>query len=162
MTHIPRASDALDLADHDPSWLVWMVGLDDAMVVRSAPTFDAVIDAARAYSAAWNARVAIVEDPAGSPVAEELWVPLLRTDDPLPYLYTVECRSPSVAGRECVSTLWTTTDLESAIRHRALLPQHLRVRTLIVSNSPDGRSPRSNRRLGRGDAPTRERSAAGC
>lgn len=138
---VPLSCDAADLTASGPSWLVWLADDRDVVVVRSAPTFAAAVTAGRAYRAAWNGRVLGVEDPAGVPVPDEQWAPLVDTAGPLPYIYTVELRSASAIGRGCVSTLWTTTDLDSAIRHRARLPDHLRRRTLIVSNAPDGASP---------------------
>lgn len=134
----PRSCDAVDLTDTSPSWLVWVVDDRGVAVVRSAPTLTAALVTGRAYSAAWNGRVVAIEDPTGTAVPEDQWSPFLESDDPLPHIYTVELRSSPLAGRDCVSALWTTTDLSSAVRHRALLPDHLRRRTLIVSNAPDG------------------------
>ncbi|MFC7962401.1 hypothetical protein [Rhodococcoides kroppenstedtii] len=133
-----RACDVVDLTCGEPSWLVWLRDDKGACIVRSAPTYTAAIEVGRAYRAAWSGAVLGIESPAGVDVPSEQWEPLLDTDRSLPYVYTVELRSGAVAGREHVSVLWTTTDLDSAIRHRSLLPHHLRRRTLIVSNAPDG------------------------
>jgi hypothetical protein len=40
-----------------------------------------------------------------------------------------------------VSALWTSTDLDEALRWRDLLPDDLRGRSLVVSNAPDGHYP---------------------
>lgn len=160
----PRSCDFLDLVRRSPEdvvrrhpnedshgqspgdrFLVWLVDDRDAVVVRAAATFSAAVEVARAYRAAWGGSVRYIEGPDGGIVEPDEWEQLIAVDVPLPYVYTVELRSPRPAGvnetHELVSALWTTTDPTEALRWRALLPARLRERTLVVSNAPDGHYP---------------------
>lgn len=72
---------------------------------------------------------------------------LVESTAPLPYVLTVELRSPhTTGGQEMVSALWTSTDLDKALRWHSLLPAGLRRRTLVVGNAPDGHNSYSKRR----------------
>ena len=123
-------------------FLVWLIDDRDTVVVRAAVTLSAVIEAARAYTAGWGGELRYVEGPDGELLPRALWEPLMQIDDPLPYVYTVELRSPRAAsGQELVTALWTSADVDEALRWRALLPATLRRRTLVVSNAPDGHYP---------------------
>ncbi|MGB3771993.1 MAG: hypothetical protein WBA00_12700 [Rhodococcus sp. (in: high G+C Gram-positive bacteria)] len=125
-------------------FLVWLIDDRDTVIIRSAASLAAAVEVARAYRDAWGGRVRYIEHPDGGVVAPDEWEPLLATPDPLPYVYTVELRTPRSAGcDELVSALWTSTDLDEAVRWRAMLPAALRARTLIVSNAPDGHYPRA-------------------
>jgi hypothetical protein len=85
--------------------------------------------------------VQFVEGPGGEIVPPSDWESP-GPSTPLPYVYTVELRSPRAAGgAELISALWTSTDLAEALRWRNLLPAGLRSRALVVSNAPDGHYP---------------------
>lgn len=89
-------------------FLVWIVDDRDTVVVRAAATLSAVMDAARAYCAGWGGVLRYVEGPDGEVLPRALWEPLMLDDGPLPYMYTVELRSPRSAGRaELITVLWT-------------------------------------------------------
>ncbi|WP_328814141.1 hypothetical protein [Rhodococcus sp. NBC_00297] len=158
----PRSCDLLDLVDDkaidrvngrrstgDASaesgsggFLVWLVDDKDTVVVRSASSLPEAAEAARAYRAAWGGHVRFIEGPDNELVPRSEWGPLVESTAPLPYVFTVELRSPhSTGGQELVSALWTSTDLAEALRWRNLLPVGLRRRTLVVSNAPDGHYP---------------------
>ncbi|MBY6709076.1 hypothetical protein HQ308_20000 [Rhodococcus sp. BP-241] len=146
---VPRSCDFLDVTGQDTAhgsevghFLVWLIDDSGAVVVRAAATLPAAVDAARAYCAAWGANVHYIENREGVIVPREQWKSLFTTADPLPYVYTVELRSPPSTGPdELITALWTSTDLARAVRWRASLPESLRRRTLIVSNAPDGHHP---------------------
>lgn len=100
---------------------------------------------------------------------------LVESTAPLPYVLTVELRSPhTTGGQEMVSALWTSTDLDEALRWRSLLPAGLRRRTLVVGNAPDGHNSYSKTRAlsrlsdngsgreGIPDEPTPSESAVPC
>lgn len=142
-----RAESASPAGDEESAdaglFLVWLIDDRDTVVVRAAASLSAVIEAARAYTAGWGGELRYVEGPDGQIVPRALWEPLMQLDDPLPYVYTVELRSPRGAGLlELVTALWTSADLDEAVRWRTLLPAALRSRTLVVSNAPDGHYPR--------------------
>ena len=158
----PRSCDLLDLVNHSAGdggtsdvsgvarapvdaargFLVWLIDDRDSVVVRSAATLTGAAETARAYCAAWGGHVRYIEGPSGELVDRDQWEHLAQSQAPLPYVYTVELRSPRSAGRdELVTALWTSTDLAEALRWRGLLPAHLRGRTLVVSNAPDGHHP---------------------
>ena len=153
---MPRSCDLLGLvrAESTPPtrdetatdvglFLVWLIDDRDTVIVRAAVTLSAVMDTVRAYTAGWGGEVRYVESPDGEILPRALWEPLMQIDDPLPYVYTVELRSPRAAGgQELVTALWTSADLDEALRWRTLLPAALRSRTLVVSNAPDGHYPR--------------------
>lgn len=123
-------------------FLVWMVDDRNTAVVRAATTLPGAVEAARAYCDAWGADVRYIEDPVGDIVPRSQWELLCAGTAPLPYVYTVELRSPRSTGRdELVTSLWTSTDLDEALRWRNLLPASVRARTLVVSNAPDGHYP---------------------
>lgn len=148
----PRSCDFLDLVGGDRGsgastragrgFLVWVVDDQGTVVVRSAASLPEACEVARAYCAAWGGQVQLVEGPGGELVDRTEWEQLAEASAPLPYVYTVELRSPSSRdGRELIAALWTSTDLASAMRWRSLLPDELRGRTLVVSNAPDGHYP---------------------
>ncbi|KQU01933.1 hypothetical protein ASG56_20640 [Rhodococcus sp. Leaf7] len=123
---------------------MWLIDDRDTVIVRPAASLAAAVEVARAYRDAWGGHVRYVEHPDGGVVAPDEWEPLLETPAPLPYVYTVELRTSRSAGcDELVSALWTSTDLDEAVRWRTLLPAALRGRALIVSNAPDGHYPRA-------------------
>ncbi|KIQ07988.1 hypothetical protein [Rhodococcus sp. MEB064] len=67
--------------------------------------------AARAYCDAWGATVRYIENSGGDIVPRAEWELLCIVGAPLPYIYTVELRSPiSTAGDELITALWTTTE----------------------------------------------------
>lgn len=138
---IPRSCDVSEPTIGGPQWLIWLVDDQGEVSVRCAPTLRAVVDIGRAYRAEWCGQVLGIEGPAGEMIPARQWSAALETAGPLPYIYRVELRSLNFDGQECVTVLWSTTDLDSAIRRRATLPDHLRRRSLIVSNAPDGASP---------------------
>jgi hypothetical protein len=140
----PAAANTDDVdGDTDPGrFLVWLIDDRETVVVRAAAGLPAAVQVARAYCAAWGGQVHHIEDPHGSVLAPSEWAPLLSASAPLPYLWTVELRTSATAdGHELVSALWTSTDLDEALRWRASMPDDLRSRTLIVSNAPDGHHP---------------------
>ncbi|KIQ17456.1 hypothetical protein [Rhodococcus sp. MEB064] len=156
----PRSCDFLDLvgptaetpapdatAPHvtdERRFLVRMVDDRDTVILRTASSLTDAVDVARAYCAAWGAQVRHIEDPRGEMVPRATWETLCSVTSPLPYVYTVELRSPRSTGREeLVTALWTSTHLDEALRWRQLLPPDLRSRALVVSNAADGHFPRS-------------------
>lgn len=150
---VPRSCDLLDLVAEDTEpdgpwradgsgrrFLVWLIDDRGVSIVRSAAGLAGAVDAARAYCAAWGGHIQFIEGPDGVVVDEARWAADVASTLPLPHVYTVEIRSPdSAVHRGVVSTLWTTTSIDDARRWRASLPGHLRRRSLIVSNAPDGR-----------------------
>ncbi|WP_156380399.1 MULTISPECIES: hypothetical protein [unclassified Rhodococcus (in: high G+C Gram-positive bacteria)] len=143
----PRSCDFLEVmgtSDIEPSsrFLVWLIDDRDTVVVRAAADVSSAVRTARAHCAAWGARVQYIEGPDGRIVDRADWEPSMTGPHPLPYVYTVELRSPRATGRdELVSALWTSTDLDEALRWRDMLPDDLRGRSLVVSNAPDGHYP---------------------
>lgn len=146
----PRSCDLLHLAHradaHDATadsrggtFLVWLINDQDTVVIRSAASLSAAVEVARAYREAWSGRVHYIEAPDGSLVARADWERLLGEQEvPLPYMWTVELRTPpSARDGELVTALWTTTNLDEALQWRTMLPAHLRSRSLIVSDAPD-------------------------
>lgn len=123
----PRSCDLLHLAHragtHDAAadssggtFLVWLIDDQDAVVIRSAANLSAAVEVARAYREAWGGRVHYIEAPDGSLVAREDWERLLGEEEvPLPYMWTVELRTPpSARDGELVTALWITTNLDEA------------------------------------------------
>lgn len=103
-----------------------------------------MINTAHAYRHAWGGRVQHAEDITGEPLDETVLALLMDpTDEPLPYLFTVELRTGEGVYPEMVTALWTTADVETARRWREMLPRELRARALIVTNAPTGRRPQS-------------------
>lgn len=150
--YVPRSCDFVDVGAFESTgvdgpegvggrFLVWLVDDRDTVIVRAADGLAGAVEVARAYCAAWGAVVLFVEDADGALIEEDKWVSLVAAREPLPYVYTVELRSPRSDLRGVVSALWTTTVLADALRWRAALPMALRARTLVVSNAPD-RPPR--------------------
>ncbi|MBP1117955.1 hypothetical protein JOE30_003752 [Rhodococcus sp. PvP016] len=164
---VPRSCDLLDLVEGRPAidiaadvddpnsvasvvrrrgFLVWLIDDRDTVVVRSAATLSSAVEVARAYRAAWGGKVRFIEGPDGELVDRAEWEQLVESSAPLPYVYTVELRSPRSNGiSEVVSALWTSTDLSEALQWRSLLPDDLRSRALVVSNAPDGHYPNLSR-----------------
>ncbi|WP_285185893.1 hypothetical protein [Rhodococcus sp. MEB041] len=69
------------------------------------------MQAARAHCDAWGATVRYIENSDGDIVPRAEWELLWIVGAPLPYIYTVELRSPiSTGGDELITALWTTTE----------------------------------------------------